>query len=401
MSEKSDSPFEESGKESVWEPNEEMNTPPESTTPPTVPQLVDRTLERDIILVRRIVTVGIAIVMLSAVAYVGGILFGENGLVSYRPADVALESQQKYLDLVQFDDSDLTGDGVRVCIVDSGFELDHPDLDGFSVTLWKDFVNNRSTPYDDQGHGTSMAGILVANGWMEGIAPDVELLVAKALRSDGSGEDEIVAEAIDWCATNNADIISLSLGGAPGILPFNFGGGRSSDDASNDAINQGIFVVAAAGNDGGDQDDGDVASPCGERNVICVGGVTMSGSHWVGSSTGDNNGRFLPLLLPRSDPNKKPELVAPAQSVAVINSQGSWSLVDGTSAATVYVTGAIALLLENNPELSNSTSSSNIQQVKQWIQQSSLPYDGQTEHDDDYGYGLLQTRALLNSANQQ
>jgi subtilisin family serine protease len=118
-------------------------------------------------------------------------------------------------------------------------------------------------------------------------------------------------------------------------------------------------------------------------------------------STGDNNGRLLPFLLPRSDPNKKPELVVPAQSVAVINSQGSWSLVDGTSAATVFVTGAIALLLENNPELSNSTSSSNVQQVKQWIQQSSLPYEGQTEHDDDYGYGLLQTRALISSANTQ
>jgi serine protease AprX len=401
MNEKTDSPSEESVKESVWELADEIETQPVLTLPPPAAVVTDRTLEKDIIFVRRIVTVGIALVMLSAAVYVGGILFGENGLVSYRPADSALESQKKYIDLVQFDDSDLTGEGVRVCIVDSGFELDHPDLAGFSVHLWKDFVNNRSTPYDDQGHGTSMAGILVASGWMKGIAPDVELLVAKALTADGSGDDEIVAEAIDWCAANNADIISLSLGGAPGILPFNFGGGRSSDDASNDAINQGIFVVAAAGNDGGDQDDGDVASPCGERNVICVGGTTMSGSHWVGSSTGDNNGRLLPFLLPRSDPNKKPELVAPAQSVAVINSQGSWSLVDGTSAATVFVTGAIALLLENNPELSNSTSSSNVQQVKQWIQQSSLPYEGQTEHDDDYGYGLLQTRALISSANTQ
>ncbi|MBT59961.1 MAG: hypothetical protein CMA63_00230 [Euryarchaeota archaeon] len=371
------------------------------TPPPYIVPDYDRTLEHDIVIVRRIVVISLTLILLSAVVYVGGIFLGENGLVGYRPADSALDSQEIYADLVQFDDDELTGKGVRVCIVDSGLEPNHPDLDNLGITLWKDFVLDRPDAYDDEGHGTSMTGILVADGWMKGIAPNVELLVAKALSQDGSGSDEVVAEAIDWCAANSADIISLSLGGAPGILPFSFGGGRSSEDASNDAINQGIFVVAAAGNDGGDDDDGDVASPCSVRNVICVGGVTQSGTHWSGSSTGDNNGRLLPFLLPRSDPNKKPEVVAPAQSVAVINNQGSWSLVYGTSAATVYVTGALALLLENNPELSNSTSEANIQQVKQWIQQSSLPAEGQTDHDDDYGYGLLQIKELINAANQQ
>ena len=286
-------------------------------------------------------------------------------------------------------------------LVDSGIMLDHKDLDSFNVVLWKDFIQSKSTPYDDNGHGTSMAGILVADGWMKGIAPQVDLLVAKALGKDGSGSDEVVAEAIDWCAENDADIISLSLGGAPDLLPFDIGTGRGSDEATNDAIDLGIFVVAAAGNDGGANDDGDVSNPCGERLVICVGGVTQSGEHWIGSSTGDNNGRIvpLPLLAPRSDPHKKPELVAPAEKVAVINYEGSWSLVDGTSAATVYVTGAIALLLQQNPELADATSSSNTEQVKDWIEQSVTPQDGQTGHDDDYGYGLLQIQALLDAAN--
>jgi subtilisin family serine protease len=73
-------------------------------------------------------------------------------------------------------------------------------------------------------------------------------------------------------------------------------------------------------------------------------------------------------------------------------------MVDGTSAATVFVTGALALLLQENSELNDATSSSNTQQIKELIQQSVSPKEGQEGHDDDYGYGLLQIGNLLNSA---
>ncbi|MBT5255223.1 MAG: S8 family serine peptidase [Euryarchaeota archaeon] len=298
-----------------------------------------------------------------------------------------------------------TGKGIRVCIVDSGIDKSHDDLEGINLVGWMDFVNGNSKPYDDHGHGTSMAGILVANGWIEGIAPNVELLVAKALQSNGSGSDSDVVEAIDWCVENNAHIISLSLGGAPGALPFFLQSGRDSGDAANDAIDKGIVVVAAAGNDGQD-DDGDVASPASETAVIAVGGVTSSGTIWSGSSVGDNNGRFwpLPILTPRNDPHKKPEIVAPAYRVPVINNQGTWSLVDGTSAATVFVTGAIALLLENNPELAangSQGSASTINNIKQYMMDSAKKSEDQNNHDNHYGYGLLQMDQLLVAANQQ
>ena len=372
----------------------------ETTIPPLF-EVQSEPLEENLVFVQRTLALGVIIRLLSSMVYIGFIVFGENGLVSYRPAEQALESQEIYSDLIDFSGIKFDGNGVRVCIVDSGIMIDHDDLESINLVLWKDFVQGKTTPYDDHGHGTSMAGILVADGWMKGIAPRVELLVAKALAEDGSGADDIVAEAIDWCVTNNADIISLSLGGAPDILPFDLGTGRGSDEAVNDAIDQGIFVVAAAGNDGGQNDDGDVSNPCGERLVICVGGVTQTGEHWMGSSTGDNNGKFtsLPILFPRNDPHKKPELVAPAQKVAVVNYEGTWSLVDGTSAATVFVTGAIALLLEQNPELGDASSSSNTEQVKEWIQQSVSPQEGQSGHDDDYGYGLLKIQALLDTAN--
>ena len=265
------------------------------------------------------------------------------------------------------------GTGVKVCIVDSGIDTSHPDLSGINLVAWRDFVGNQDSAYDDQGHGTSMAGILVGNGYIEGVAPNVDLVVAKALSENGSGEDSTVADAIDWCVDQGVQIISLSLGGAPGLIPFNPFSGRDSSDAANDAIDLGIVVIAAAGNDGGPDDDGDVAHPSSERLVISVGGTTQTGEHWSGSSTGDNNGNLFPLILPRNEPHQKPEIVAPAESVPVINNQGTWQLVDGTSAATVYVTGAIALLLEQNPELGTSGSQASADTVIQ-IKQALIGY---------------------------
>tara|TARA_B100000963_G_scaffold69281_2_gene57706 strand:- start:12114 stop:13247 length:1134 start_codon:yes stop_codon:yes gene_type:complete len=325
-------------------------------------------------------------------------VFKDNNPFAPRPTDGALSAQEIYQELVQTDDTKLDGTGIKVCIVDSGIDMTHKDLSSLELTGWQDFVNNQDQPYDDQGHGTSMAGLLVADGWMQGVAADVDLYVAKALSGNGSGDDGVVADAIDWCVQQGVNIVSLSLGGAPGLIPFNPFGGRDSSDAASDAIDQGIVVVAAAGNDGGPDDDGDVAHPSSERLVISVGGVTADGSHWSGSSVGDNNGNLFPIILPRQDPNKKPEIVAPAEGVPVINNDGTWSIVDGTSAATVYVTGAIALLLEAKPSLvanGSAGSSDNVQQIKQALMETAKPLPGQDGHDDNYGYGLIQVENLI------
>ena len=351
--------------------------------------------------IRRIVSFTLGITMILAAGYLVAVVM-TDGAILLRPSELALERHSDYNDLVNVPGSGSTAPDVTVCIVDSGISMEHSDFSELQLAGWKDFVNNRAEPYDDHGHGTSMAGILVANGWMKGVANDVDLLVAKALGSNGSGDDGIVAEAIDWCVSNGAHIISLSLGGAPDVLPFNLGSGRNSGDASNDAIDAGIYVVAAAGNDGGADDDGDVAHPSSEQQVISVGGVTISGTSWSGSSEGDNNGRILPLpvLLPRGDPNQKPEIVAPAQAVPVLTKDGGWGLADGTSAATVYVTGALALLLQENPTLraDEAGSTDTVATVKTWLMDSAVPEENQNGHDDRYGYGMLDIQGLLAQA---
>lgn len=359
-------------------------------------------LEKDLEIVRRIVSVAMGVLLILVAGFAYNIIVGD-GLSFVRPSDELVESERVYRNLINIP-SEYSGDGVSVCIVDTGMELNHPDLEGFDVAGWVDIVQGKSNPYDDNGHGTNMAGILVADGWINGVAKNVELYVAKALLANGSGYEEDVVAGIDWCMNQNVNIISLSLGGGQDLFPLLGSSGRTIEDSVNDASARGIFVIAAAGNDGGEEDDGDVSSPGSERRVICVGGVTQSGDHWQKSSTGNNGFSALPFKLPRNDPDKKPELVAPAKEVPVLNTQGTWSSSSGTSAATVFVTGAIAILLEAQPQLaSNGTSGdvSTIDTVKDWLMQSVQPKDGQSGHDNDYGYGLLDIEALLEKAEQE
>ncbi|MED6296967.1 MAG: S8 family serine peptidase, partial [Candidatus Thermoplasmatota archaeon] len=176
------------------------------------------------------------------------------------------------------------------------------------------------------------------------------------------------------------------------------------EDAVNRAINQGIYVVAAAGNDGGDNDDGDVSSPGSVEDVICVGAIDTDGSMWRNSSQGDNNGDLMSLTWPRSDPDKKPELVAPGERIPMLNAQigdtnSLYAWGSGTSGATVWVTGALAHMLEHRPDLAHNGSSGGerqtVEDVKQWIRESVVPQDGQSGHDDYYGYGRLQVDSLI------
>ena len=336
-----------------------------------------------------IVLLSVAVVMLWVWAEIEDVNIGG-------PPSALLTWESEYRSLTGLDTVQGDGAGVILCIVDSGIDMGHPDFKNLELAGWLDAIDGATQPYDDEGHGTAMAGIVVAQDGLEGNAPGVSLLVAKAIGEEGTGDDVQIAEAVDWCVDNQADIISLSLGGDQG-----FGSGFLSSDALEesveDAIDEGVFVVAAAGNDGED-DDGDVESPGSVEDVICVGGITRTGSIWTGSSEGDNNGRIWPNpILPRNDPDKKPEIVAPAHEVPILMAGGMdngawWGWSSGTSAATAWVSGALAIVLEANPEMQREGDSggpSAVAQMKSVIMQNSQMQEGQSEHDDHYGYGHL------------
>ena len=351
-----------------------------------------------------IVTILIALLLISiSLVY----LFpGIGNISSAGPSGALITWENDYREITGLNEvQNLNGAGVILCIVDSGIDMNHPGFEGVEIAGWNDFVNQQPNPYDDEGHGTAMAGIIISNNGLMGNARGVSLLVAKAITEEGTGSDQMISESVDWCVENNADIISLSLGGAQG-----FGSGIFTTDALEqsveEALDEGIYVVAAAGNDG-ENDDGDVESPGSVEDVICVGGITRNGQIWKGSSVGDNNGRFWPNpILPRNNPDMKPEVVGPGQEVPIlmaggISNENWWGWSSGTSAATAWVSGSLALLLENNPELQreNSQGRDSINEVKELIMDNSNMKDGQSEHDDYYGYGIFRIDLLIESKN--
>ncbi|MAH91100.1 MAG: hypothetical protein CMA11_04960 [Euryarchaeota archaeon] len=282
-----------------------------------------------------------------------------------------------------------TGAGVRVCMVDTGIDMTHPDLKNTDL-VFKDFSTGSSEPVErgNLAHGTMMSGILVSDGYLQGIAPGVTLGMAAALGDDGeggnSGDQDVVASAIEWCwKTFDADIISLSLGG------------ESDPDADREgpttnavrlAIANGVFVVAASGNDGGSDDDGRVATPSNVEYVISVAALDKDGNVWSGSSLGsetDNSGDQ------RNDPNRKPEISAPGVSIISTAYDEKYYSSTGTSDSTVFVSGILALILEAEPQLQDSPDIDCIEQVKIALMNSAIPLDSEIEHDLRWGYGAV------------
>ena len=324
-----------------------------------------------------------------------------GGAFGFSPPQSLVTWEDEYKDMTGINSIEgLDGTGISLCIVDSGIDTSHPDLENIKLLGWNDVINSSPNPYDDDGHGTAMAGIIVADGGLNGIAKNVDLYVAKAINSDGSGTDDGIAEAVDWCVSQESDIISLSLGGGQGI-----GGDLFTTDsleiAVENAIDQGVYVVAAAGNDG-ENDDGDVSSPGSVENVICVGGVTRLGNLWSGSSEGDNNGRLWPNpILPRNDPDKKPEIIAPGLEVPVLmtKSDSWWGWSSGTSASTAWVSGGLALFLQEYPEFQRNTDSDSakIEEIKILLSENSQMKNGQNQHDDHFGYGIFRIDSLIDA----
>ena len=284
----------------------------------------------------------------------------------------------------------LDGTGVRVCIVDTGVDLSHPELQGVRLIAWHDFTRSSSpaTPYDDAGHGTAMAGIIFAQGTLRGVAPKAGLIAVKAITASGTGSDKAIADAIDFCLAPNgdvsleADVVSLSLGGSNHAFL-----GSQTASATIRALGDGVYVVAAAGNDGGPGDDGDVESPASEPGVIAVGAVDRQGVIASFSSIGSTTWGLPPGA--RTDPDRKPEVVAPGVVIAAPLNGGRYDYVSGTSPAAALMSGIVALVLQDHPGYVRNSSA--LPAFKAALMESASPEDGQQlPHDPHYGYGLVQ-----------
>ena len=226
---------------------------------------------------------------------------------------------------------------IVVAVIDTGVELDHPELadrlardsDG---AFGYDFANNRRDARDDNGHGTHVAGTIAAelNGRsVAGVAPKVRILPVKFLRGDGSGTAEAAIASINYAVRNGAHILSNSWGG----------GGRSAlmEEAIRNAQNQGVLVVAAAGNESSNNDQR-ASFPAGYPGVVSV----------ASSDEGDRLSSFSNFGV------TSVTLAAPGSNILSTYLGKTQRKLSGTSMATPQVSGALALAMSVNATLSRA-----------------------------------------------
>ena len=237
-------------------------------------------------------------------------------------------------------------------------------------------------------HGTMMAGLLIADDAFQGGAVGITLSVAAALGPTGySIDDDSVGQAIDWCwRIQKADIISLSLGGEADPTMAIRG---PTVSAVEEALESGVYVVAAAGNRG--ENSSDVSIPGAMEGVISVAASTRTGGIWIDASRG--SGVFEGDT--RSNPNLKPEIAAPGQDIISTNDPElgvPYASSSGSSVSTVFVTAALALILEAHGDELEIVSQEQSVEAARVILKSGLMESAKSDyegHDNRLGYGVL------------
>lgn len=310
------------------------------------------------------------------------------------------------------------GAGVRVAVLDTGFDLDHPDLaPNINLTLSANFVPGESLQYGLPGpfsHGTHVAGTIAAadNGFGTiGIAPEAELVLLKVLSDGGSGSFAWLIQAIVYAADIDADIANMSLGAdvphnIPGAAELFVALGR----ATNYAYQQGTVLVAAAGNDGRDLDhDASVkAIPAEIPHVLSIAATAPLG--WGVNSTVSLDGspsytNFGQSGIDFAAPGGSFDgffagLTGPCTVAGVTNAcfvfdfvfstgNNSWFWSVGTSMATPHAAGVAALIISaNGGEMKPA-------HVIQALRQGADDL-GKPGNDDFYGAGRLNAERSIN-----
>jgi subtilisin family serine protease len=244
-----------------------------------------------------------------------------------------LRSQQWGLDMIESDAAHQTdrGSGAVVAVVDSGVDAGHPDLQG-RLLPGHDFVDNDDTPQDGNGHGTHVTGIIAANAGngvgVSSVAPGAKVMPIRVLDDNGDGDVPRVVEGIDYAVDHGAQVINLSLGPDVPLV----GSDASYSAAIDRALDRGVVVVAAAGNDGVPTCE----QPSGQGRLLCVGSVDRRGMRSFFSSFGQGLG----VTAPGGSS-------VPVQGEDILSTwnDGGYETLAGTSQAAPHVSGVAALLV--------------------------------------------------------
>lgn len=278
----------------------------------------------------------------------------------------------------------LTGKGIGVAVLDTGC-FPHVDFDN-RIAAFTDIVRRKRMPYDDNSHGSHICGIIggsgrASQGKYHGIAPGCHLIPVKVLDRRGNGYASDVLSGLRWIRANrknyNIRIVNISVGS---LSRKGIEENSSLVRGVNEAWDDGLVVVVAAGNMGPDRCT--ITTPGISRKVITVGcsddykEVNVMGSRMVDYSGRGPTGACI----------LKPDLVAPGASIiSCSNLPGEYTAKSGTSMATPLASGAIALLLQKYPNMSNKDVKL---RLRERCTDLGLPHTQQ-------GWGLLNIEKLL------
>ncbi|MEK6449224.1 S8 family peptidase [Priestia aryabhattai] len=220
---------------------------------------------------------------------------------------------------------------IKIAIIDTGVQLNHPEL---AIKLWPgyNFVEGNLNPNDGNGHGTHVAGIagaLTENSLgIAGIAPSASIIPVRALDNSGNGTLSNIANAITYSTNAGAKVINLSLGSSQGSITL--------ENAINHAWNQGVVIVAAAGNEASNT----LTYPAAYQNVIAVASTDINDQ----KSDFSNYGTWV-------------EVSAPGSTILSTYTGSYYAYLSGTSMACPHVAGLAALLAaqgKNNVQIKNT-----------------------------------------------
>ena len=281
--------------------------------------------------------------------------------------------------------------GITIAVLDTGISV-HPDF-GQRIIAFQDFVNKRESVYDDSGHGTHVAGCLcgsgkVSGGLYRGIAPESLLVVGKVLDHKGDGIIENMVAGMEWVLENKEKL-------AIRILNMSIGMAELTDKQRmnhllalvDDAWEEGLIVVCAAGNNGPKSMS---LSPIGARKKVITVGCHEGGYFGNKKHLCENySGRG-----PSPYNMRKPDIVAPGTDIISCNAfwekrgrryRNCYVAKSGTSMATPIVSGAMALLLQKNPDYTNEQAKKKLQITAKDLKE---PWNKQ-------GFGMIHINSLL------
>ncbi|MCC3372822.1 S8 family peptidase [Cohnella sp. REN36] len=250
---------------------------------------------------------------------------------------------------------------IVVAVVDTGVQLDHPDLKGRLVN-GTNIVDPSAPPEDDVGHGTHVAGIIAAevnnHEGVAGMTWYTKIMPVKALDSTGAGTTYSVAEGIIWAADHGAQVINLSLG--------NYAQAQFLHDAIKYAYDKGVVVVAASGNDNTDRPGYPAAYP----EVIAVGATDPDERRASYSNYGD----YI-------------DVTAPGTQIASTYPGSRYAALSGTSMASPHVSALVSLIRAANPQMSNADVVDVMRKTAKDL--------GAAGKDNDFGYGQIDVLAAV------